>query len=58
MDTQDKTEKSDNKATPSKLEWLQKRLAEWRVVEEEVSKKGRSWAMLFIHLLLQFSGSR
>ncbi len=34
MDTQDKTEKSDNKATPSKLEWLQKRLAELRVIEE------------------------
>jgi hypothetical protein len=37
MDTQDKTEKSDDKATPSKLEWLQKRLAEWRVIEEEVN---------------------
>jgi transposase len=37
MDTQDKTDKSDNKATPSKLEWLQKRLAELRVIEEEVN---------------------
>jgi transposase len=37
MDTQDKTEKSDDKATPSKLEWLQKRLAELRVIEEEVN---------------------
>ena len=37
MDTQDKTEKSDNKASPSKLEWFQKRLAELRVIEEEVN---------------------
>jgi transposase len=37
MDIQDKTDKSDNKATPSKLEWLQKRLAELRVIEEEVN---------------------
>ena len=37
MDTLDKTDKSDNKATPSKLEWLQKRLAELRVIEEEVN---------------------
>ncbi len=37
MDTQDKTEKSDDKATPSKLEWLHKRLAELRIIEEEVN---------------------
>jgi transposase len=37
MDTLDKTDKSDNKATPSKLEWLQKRMAELRVIEEEVN---------------------
>lgn len=37
MDTQDKTEKSDNKASPSKLEWFQKRLAELRFIEEEVN---------------------
>ncbi|MFT4655040.1 MAG: hypothetical protein ACI82S_002700 [Patiriisocius sp.] len=37
MDDKDKTQKSLNKASPSKLKWLKKRLAEQRIIEKEVN---------------------